>query len=105
MTPKPQESAVERGSERRGDGGARPVPPRPRWARLLRRVLLCMIALLYAASIPWYRGDAPVAMYFGLPDWVAVAILCYAAAAILNFAAWMLTDIPETIDDDEARRT
>jgi hypothetical protein len=68
-------------------------------------VLLCLIALLYAASIPWYRGDAPVAMYFGLPDWVAVAILCYAAAAILNSAAWLLADIPEPVADDEARRS
>jgi hypothetical protein len=68
-------------------------------------VLLYLIALLYAASIPWYRGDAPTAMIFGLPDWVTVAILCYAAAAILNSAAWMLTDIPESIDADKARRT
>jgi hypothetical protein len=64
-----------------------------------------MIALLYAASIPWYRGDAPTAMLFGLPDWVTVAILCYAAVAILNSVAWMLTEIPESIEDDEARRT
>jgi len=35
---------------------------------------------------------------------VAVAILCYAAAAILNSAAWLLTDIPEPVADDEARR-
>jgi hypothetical protein len=105
MTMEPREPVVENGSERRGDGGARAVQPRPRWARLLRRVLLYGIALLYAASIPWYRGDAPTEMILGLPDWVAVAILCYAAAAILNFAAWMLTDIPESIDDDEARRT
>jgi hypothetical protein len=68
-------------------------------------VLLCLIALLYAASIPWYRGDAPTAMLFGLPDWVTVAILCYAAAAILNSVAWMLTDIPESTDADEARET
>ena len=105
MTAEPREPVVEAGSERRGDGGACPVRPRPRWARLLRRVLLYLIALLYAASIPWYRGDAPTAMIFGLPDWVTVAILCYAAAAILNSAAWMLTDIPESIDADKARRT
>jgi hypothetical protein len=67
-------------------------------------VLFCLIGMLYAASIPWYRGSAPPARIFGLPDWVAVAILCYAAAAILNSVAWLLTDIPESIDDDEARR-
>ena len=104
MTTQPREPVVETGSERRGDGGARPVRPRPRWARLLRRVLLPLIALLYVASIPWYRGDAPPARIFGLPDWVAVAVLCYAAAAILNSAAWLLTDISEPIDADEERR-
>jgi len=94
--------AAENGNDERGDGGAR--PERPRWARPLRRVLLCLIGVLYAASIPWYRGDAPPARIFGLPDWVAVAVLCYAAAAILNSAAWLLTDIPESTDADEARR-
>jgi hypothetical protein len=67
-------------------------------------VLLCLIGVLYAASIPWYRSDAAPAMIFGLPDWVAVAILCYAAAAILNSAAWLLTDISEPAGDDETRR-
>jgi hypothetical protein len=102
MQTDPWESAVEAGNDGRGDGGAQ--PERPRWARPLRRVLFCLIGLLYAASIPWYRsGSAPPARIFGLPDWVAVAILCYAAAAILNSAAWLLTDIPDPIDDDEAR--
>ena len=64
--------AVETENDGRGDGGAR--PERPRWARPLRRVLLGLIGLLYAASIPWYRGDAPPARIFGLPDWVAVAV-------------------------------
>ncbi len=101
MKTEPREPAVEIGNDGRGDGGAR--PERPRWARPLRRVLLCLIGLLYAASIPWYRGDAPPARIFGLPDWVAVAVLCYAAAAILNSAAWLLTDIAEPIDADEVR--
>jgi len=74
----------------------------PRWARWLRRALLCGVGLLYAASIPWYRGDAAPTRLFGLPDWVAVAILCYAAAAVLNAAAWMLADVREASADDEA---
>ena len=102
MKTEPWKPAVEIGNDGRGDCGAR--PERPRWARPLRRVLLSLIGLLYAASIPWYRGDAPPARIFGLPDWVAVAILCYAVAAILNSAAWLLTDIPEPIDADEERR-
>lgn len=104
MTTEPRTNASESGSDARGGGRAGPAARRPRWARPLRGVLLCLIGVLYAASIPWYRGDAPIAMIFGLPDWVAVAILCYAAAAILNSAAWMLTDIPDPIDDDEASR-
>ncbi len=90
------------GNEGRGERGAR--SGLPRWARPVRRVLLCLIGLLFAASIPWYRGDAPPARIFGLPDWVAIAILCYAAAAILNSVAWLLTDIPEPAGDDEVRR-
>ncbi len=102
MKTKPREPTVEAGNDGRAGGGAR--PERPRWARPLRRVLLGLIGLLYVASIPWYRSSAPAARIFGLPDWVAVAILCYAAAAILNSAAWLLTDIPESLDDGEARR-
>ncbi len=103
MNTEPREPTVEAGNDGRG-GGARPERPRPRWAGPLRRVLLGLIGLLYVASIPWYRGGAPAARIFGLPDWVAVAILCYAAAAVLNAAAWLLTDIPESIDAGEARR-
>lgn len=102
MNPQPQESGIPAGNERRGGCGAH--FGQPRWARPLRRVLFCLIGLLYAASIPWYRGDAPPARIFGLPDWVAVSIFCYAAAAILNSAAWLLTDIPESVGDDEAHR-
>ena len=32
-------------------------------------------------------------MLFGLPDWVAVALACYVAAAFLNAGAWLLTDL------------
>ena len=64
--------------------------------RRLRRGLLAAIALLYALSIPWYRtpGDAP-AIWLGLPDWTAVAVACYAAVAVLNALAWLLTDIED----------
>jgi len=68
--------------------------------RRIRLALLVLIALLYAISIPWYRpGDAPLRLIFGLPDWVAVALGCYVAAAILNAAAWLLTELPESEDD------
>jgi hypothetical protein len=61
-----------------------------------------VIALLYVASVPWYRDpDAPLRIVLGLPDWVAVAIGCYAAAACLNAAAWWLRDDPEEGEDAE----
>ncbi len=66
--------------------------------------LLCLgvIALLYIVSIPWYRdSDAPLRLWFGLPDWVAVALLCYVGVAIVNALAWLWTDVP---DDPEAPR-
>ena len=65
----------------------------------LRIGLLVAIALLYALSIPWYRptGAEHTTMWLGIPDWVAVALACYAAAAVLNALAWLLTDVR---DDD-----
>ena len=62
----------------------------------LRGALLLGIAVLFAASIPWYRetGARPD-LVLGLPDWVAVALCCYAGVAVLNALAWLLTDVPE----------
>jgi hypothetical protein len=60
----------------------------------LRIGLLTAIALLYALSIPWYRPrGAESAIWLGVPDWVAVALVCYVAAAVLNSLAWLLTDV------------
>ena len=59
----------------------------------LRRILFVAIAVLYVVSVPWYRADdAPLRIVFGLPDWVAVAVGCYALIAILNSIAWLLRD-------------
>ena len=67
----------------------------------VRRWLLAAIGLLYVVSIPWYRrgGEEP-GLIAGVPGWVAVAIACYAAVAVLNALAWMLTDIPEDPERD-----
>jgi hypothetical protein len=68
----------------------------------LRRALLVGVGLLYLLSIPWYRSpDAQPQLWLGLPDWVAVALCCYLAAAVLNAWAWLLTEID---DDDPPRK-
>jgi hypothetical protein len=61
--------------------------------------MLLAIALLYGLSIPWYRSGEDPGRWFGLPDWVAVAVACYLAVAVLNAAAWLLTDIPDVLPD------
>jgi hypothetical protein len=62
----------------------------------LRPVLLALIVVLYVISIPWYRGDdQELRLLLGLPDWVAVAILCYALVAVLNSVVWMRTPIED----------
>lgn len=67
---------------------------RARRRRRWRRSLLAVVAALYVVSVPWYRtSDGVVATWLGLPDWVTVAVLCYVAAALLNAAAWLLTDL------------
>jgi hypothetical protein len=59
----------------------------------IRRGLLAAIGLLYVLSIPWYRrADAAPGTWWGLPDWVAVALACYAGVAVLNAVAWWLSE-------------
>ncbi len=66
-----------------------------------RGVLLGLIAVLYVISIPWYRTPgAPSGFLLGLPDWVAVALLCYVGAAILNAAAWLVTEVRDDEPED-----
>jgi hypothetical protein len=72
--------------------------------RRLRGALLCAIGVLYALSIPWYRDAGEPALVFGLPDWVAVAVACYAAVAVLNAIAWLLTDVPDAPAADDERQ-
>ncbi|HIF98068.1 MAG TPA: hypothetical protein EYQ54_13765 [Myxococcales bacterium] len=63
----------------------------------LRTGLLVCIGILYCLSVPWYRSDSQeLSLFLGLPDWVAVAVICYGLVAVLNSLAWMQTPI----DDD-----
>ena len=52
------------------------------------RVGITVLAL-YVLSIPWYRtpGATPT-IVFGVPDWVAVAVACYLAIAVITAIAW-----------------
>lgn len=65
----------------------------------MRRALLIVILALYVVAVPWYRDPGgPLRIVWGLPDWVAVALGCYATIAILNAVAWLLTDITDSDD-------
>ena len=81
--------AEEGGSPKRGTSQNR--------RRRMRRWILAAIGLLYLVSVPWYRQDTGLHLILGLPDWVAVALGCYALAACLNCWAWLWTDV-----DDQA---
>lgn len=71
--------------------------------RTLRAACLGLIAVLYVMSVPWYREPgAPLRLWLGLPDWVAVALLCYVAVAIANAAAWLLSDVSDEIEANPA---
>ena len=71
-------------------------------AQRFRLLLIALIGVLYLISIPWYReAGEPPAIWLGLPDWVAVALGCYLAAAALNAVAWLLTDVPEEAPPSE----
>jgi len=70
--------------------------------RSVHFVCMIVIALLYVASIPWYRDDAaPLRLWLGLPDWVAVALLCYVGVAIVNAVAWSVAEVPDTVEQVE----
>jgi hypothetical protein len=82
--------------------GSQPLDPLRQTRKRVRRVLIALIGLLYVASVPWYRDpDAPLRIVFGLPDWVAVAVACYAVAACLNAVAWLLTEPQDAVESTD----
>jgi len=81
------------------DRAATPPAGRRSTANGVRRVLLAAIGVLFVISIPWYRGGVEPSIWFGLPDWVVVALACYVAVAVLNSIAWLLTEVSD--GDDE----
>jgi hypothetical protein len=76
-----------------------PLAGSARTRRRSRAWLLATIGVLFVVSVPWYRSaDAPLRLWLGLPDWVAVALVCYVLTALLNSAAWLLTDVNDGDD-------
>jgi hypothetical protein len=68
--------------------------------RILHFACMILIAALYIISVPWYREDeAPLLLWFGLPDWVAVALACYVGVALVNAVAWSIADVPDAVED------
>jgi hypothetical protein len=62
----------------------------------LRGFVLALVGLLFVLSIPWYRPPSETpSLLFGLPDWVAVALVCYLGVAVLNALAWALTEVAD----------
>jgi hypothetical protein len=73
--------------------------------RTVHIVCMTLIALLYVLSVPWYRDDdAPLRLWLGLPDWVAVALVCYVGVAIVNAVAWAISDVSDVLDDSDDPR-
>jgi hypothetical protein len=63
---------------------------------------MAVIALLYVISVPWYRDDdAPLRLWLGLPDWVAVALVCYVGVALVNAIAWSVAEVPDGCGDSD----
>ena len=67
--------------------------------RVLHFACMILIAVLYIISVPWYREDgAPLRLWLGLPDWVAVALVCYVGVAFVNAVAWSVADVPDSVE-------
>jgi hypothetical protein len=98
--------STQSGDETRAGPDTRPARlARTRRRRRMRHALLVAIGVLYVLSVPWYRDtDGSLVLFMGLPDWVAVALGCYIAVAILNCLAWLLTDIDDHDELIAARR-
>jgi hypothetical protein len=74
----------------------------PRVRRRVHFGCMIVIALLYLVSVPWYRdAEAPLRVWLGLPDWVAVALLCYVGVAMANAVAWIVSDVSDDADDPD----
>ena len=76
-----------------------------RMKRRIRVGCMILIGLLYVASVPWYRqADAPLRLWFGLPDWVAVALVCYVAVAVVNAVAWTVSEVSDEVAPADPQR-
>ena len=69
---------------------------RPSWP------LFAAIGVLLLVALPWYRepGSTPQ-IWWGLPDWLAIAAMCFVGVAGLNAVAWWSADWDDSWRDDE----
>ncbi|KEI72379.1 hypothetical protein [Endozoicomonas elysicola] len=59
--------------------------------KIIRVTLTCSLPILLAISVPWYRekeDNRIYSLFEGLPDWVAVALICYALIPLINIFIW-----------------
>ena len=63
--------------------------------RLKQSRVFQAVGVYLGASWAVLGGADLLESQLGLPDWVAVALVCYAAAAVCNALAWLLTDVPD----------
>ncbi|KEQ14098.1 hypothetical protein [Endozoicomonas numazuensis] len=61
--------------------------------KTLRTALQLLMFFLLIISVPWYRppGTEPK-FYLGMPDWVALALTCYALVIFINLLLWLRKD-------------
>ena len=57
----------------------------------LKTSLVSLLPMLLIFSVPWYRKSGARSSFLidGIPDWVTVALICYALIALVNFVVWV----------------
>ena len=65
-----------------------------------QRTLFAGMLVLLGIGLPWYRdgGSAP-AIWWGVPDWFAIAALCWLGIAALNALAWRRSEWSDETSD------
>ncbi len=73
-----------------------------RMKKIFRATLICLLPLTLIISVPWYNNNTDImqhSSFTGLPDWVAVALLCYTLVPLINILIWA-TCYPQNDNDN-----